>query len=163
MSFLGNIAAAESAKAIGNYNNKVYQQQAALKEKQKEQRRQIFNAVTRPQVVRKQETQYSQFLVNVFKSGAEFRPGTTPYLVGLENKNIDAFNIATAEFNAITESENIQNEAIMLRSQGEGELYKANLTARSQYIAAVGSLLGDANMAYGAYDKYSTRAKTTQS
>ena len=30
MSFLGNIAAAESAKAIGNYNNKVYQQQAAL-------------------------------------------------------------------------------------------------------------------------------------
>jgi hypothetical protein len=84
MSFLGNIAAAESAKAIGNYNNKVYQQQAALKEKQKEQRRQIFNTVTRPQVVRKQETQYSQFLVNVFKSGAEFRPGTTPYLVGFD-------------------------------------------------------------------------------
>ena len=95
MSFLGNIAAAESAKAIGNYNNKVYQQQAALKEKQKEQRRQIFNVVTRPQIVRKQEGEYSQFLVNALKSGAEFRPGTTPYLVGLENKNIQAFKYRT--------------------------------------------------------------------
>jgi hypothetical protein len=161
MSFLGNIAAAESAKAIGKYNNRVYQEQAALKEKQREQRRQIFNAVTRPQIVRKQESEYSQFLVNALKSGAEFRSGTSPYLVALENKNIQAFNIATAEFNAITESENLQNEAIMLRSQGAGELYKANLTARSQYFAAVGSLLSDANLAYSAYDRYSTRSKTT--
>jgi hypothetical protein len=157
MSFLGNIAAAESAKAIGNYNNKVYQQQAALTEKQKAQRQEIFNRIQRPQIVRQQEREYSSFLVNALNSGAEFRTGTTPYLVGLENKNIQAFNVATAEFNALNEAENIQNQAIMLRAQGEGELYKANLTARTQYISAVGSLLGDIGTGYNLYSTYSKK------
>lgn len=154
MSFLGNIAAAEQAKAIGKYNNSVYQQQAALTEKQKAQRQEIFNRIQRPQIVRQQEREYSSFLVNALNSGAEFRTGTTPYLVGLENKNIQAFNVAQAEFNALSDAENIQNQAIMLRAQGEGELYKANLTARTQYISAVGSLLGDINTGYGLYTKY---------
>lgn len=159
MSFLGNIAAAEQAKAIGNYNNKVYQQQAELTEKQRQQRQQVFNVIQRPQIARQQEREFSQFLVNVNKSGAELRGGESPYLVALENKNIQAFNIATAEFNALTDSENLQNQAIMLRSQGEGELFKANLTARTQYISAVGSLLGDLNMGYGAYTKYQAANK----
>ncbi len=157
MSFLGNIAAAQQAKAIGEYNNKVYQQQAALTEKQKAQRQEIFNRIQRPQIVRQQEREYSSFLVNALNSGAEFRTGTTPYLVGLENKNIQAFNVATAEFNALNEAENIQNQAIMLRAQGEGELYKANLTARTQYISAVGSLLGDIGTGYNLYSTYSKK------
>jgi hypothetical protein len=157
MSFLGNIAAAEQAKAIGKYNNSVYQQQAALTEKQKAQRQEIFNRIQRPQIVRQQEREYSSFLVNALNSGAEFRTGTTPYLVGLENKNIQAFNVATAEFNALSEAENIQNQAIMLRAQGEGELYKANLTARTQYISAVGSLLGDIGTGYNLYSTYSKK------
>jgi hypothetical protein len=157
MSFLGNIAAAEQAKAIGKYNNSVYQQQAALTEKQKAQRQEIFNRIQRPQIVRQQEREYSSFLVNALNSGAEFRTGTTPYLVGLENKNIQAFNVATAEFNALNEAENIQNQAIMLRAQGEGELYKANLTARTQYISAVGSLLGDIGTGYNLYSTYSKK------
>jgi len=160
MSFLGNIAAAQQAKAIGEYNNKVYQQQAALTEKQKAQRQEIFNRIQRPQIVRQQEREYSSFLVNALNSGAEFRTGTTPYLVGLENKNIQAFNVATAEFNALNEAENIQNQAIMLRAQGEGELYKANLTARTQYISAVGSLLGDIGTGYNLYSTYSKNSKT---
>jgi len=157
MSFLGNIAAAEQAKAIGKYNNSVYQQQAALTEKQKAQRQEIFNRIQRPQIVRQQEREYSSFLVNALNSGAEFRTGTTPYLVGLENKNIQAFNVATAEFNALSDAENIQNQAIMLRAQGEGELYKANLTARTQYISAVGSLLGDIGTGYNLYSTYSKK------
>ena len=157
MSFLGNIAAAEQAKAIGKYNNSVYQQQAALTEKQKAQRQEIFNRIQRPQIVRQQERDYSSFLVNVLNSGAEFRTGTTPYLVGLENKNIQAFNVAQAEFNALSDAENIQNQAIMLRAQGEGELYKANLTARTQYISAVGSLLGDIGTGYNLYSTYSKK------
>ena len=160
MSFLGNIAAAQQAKAIGEYNNKVYQQQAALTEKQKAQRQEIFNRIQRPQIVRQQEREYSSFLVNALNSGAEFRTGTTPYLVGLENKNIQAFNVATAEFNALSDAENIQNQAIMLRAQGEGELYKANLTARTQYISAVGSLLGDIGTGYNLYSTYSKNSKT---
>lgn len=156
MSFLGNIAAGQQAKAIGEYNNKVFNQQAALTEKQKAQRQEIFNRIQRPQIVRNQEREYSSFLVNALNSGAEFRTGTTPYLVGLENKNIQAFNVAQAEFNALTDAENIQNQAIMLRAQGEGELYKANLTARTQYVSAVGSLLGDINTGYGLYTKFNT-------
>jgi len=154
MSFLGNIAAAEQAKAIGNYNNKVYQQQAALTEKQKAQKQEIFNRIQRPQLQRQQDREYSSFFVNAINSGAEFRAGTTPYLVGLENKNIAAFNVAQAEFNTLVDQENIQNQAIMLRSQGEGELYKANLTARTQYISAVGSLLSDVGTGYNAYSNY---------
>lgn len=154
MSFLGNIAAAESAKAIGKYNNSVFEQQAKLTEAKKAQRQEIFNRIQRPQIVRNQDREYSSFFVNALNSGAEFRTGSTPYLVGLENKNIAAFNIATAEFNALTDAENIQNEAIMLRGQGQGELYKANLTARTQYISAIGSLLGDVGTGYNFYSNY---------
>ncbi len=154
MSFLGNIAAAQSAKAIGRYNNSVYQAQAELAEKRRAQKQQVFNAITRPQVVKSQEREFSNFLVSAMNSGAEFRSGTSPYLVALENKNIQAFNIAVNEFNALTEDQNMQNEAIMLKAAGQGELYKANLTARTQYISAVGSLLGDVGTGYNLYKNY---------
>ena len=85
MSFIGNIAAAQSAKAMGKYNESLAYQQAAYDRKKAAVREKVFNTIERPRFVKQQAAQYSNFFVNALRTGAEFREGTTPFLVGVEN------------------------------------------------------------------------------
>jgi hypothetical protein len=154
MSFLGNIAAAQQAKAIGKYNNDLYQQQADYAKAKAEQNAAIFDNVTKPRLVEQQTIQHSNLLVKILNSGADFRSGETGYLVNLKDLNNQAFDLAMATYNKTMDYQDQINNSLLLRSKGEGELYKGNLTARTQYISAVGSLLGDASTGYDLYSKY---------
>jgi len=143
MSFIGNIAGAQTAKAIGKFNNALLQSQARYTEAEAARQKQVFDVVEKPKLLDQQKRDYGDFIVGVMSSGAEFRPGTTPYFVGLENKNRQAFNIAYADYQAKIGQENLKNQSLLLQAQGRGELFKGQLTARSQYAAAAGSLLSD--------------------
>lgn len=154
MSFLGNIAAAEQAKAIGKYNNSLYQQQADYAKAKADQNAAVFDSVTKPRIVEQQNIQHSNLLVKILNSGADFRLGDTTYAVSLKDLNNQAFDLAMATYNKNMDYQDQVNNSLLLRSKGEGELYKGNLTARTQYISAVGSLLGDAASGYDLYTKY---------
>ena len=62
-------------------------------------REKVFNTIERPRFVKQQAAAYSNFFVNALRTGAEFREGTTPFLVGIENKNNQMLDLALADYN----------------------------------------------------------------
>jgi len=145
MSFLGNIAAAQTAKALGKYNSQNTYQQALYARKKAAINEKFYDQVTLPLLKRKQEKQRGELLVGILRSGAEARPGTTPYELMLENTYNQAFNLVMADYNKEMDKMDQLNQSLMLEAQATGQLYQGKLTARAQYFAAAGSLLGDAN------------------
>ena len=55
MSFIGNIAAAQTAKTIGKYNESVAYQQAAYDRKKAAVQQKVYDNIERPRFVKQQE------------------------------------------------------------------------------------------------------------
>ena len=65
MSFIGNLATAYSARAIGDYNARMYQQQAAYAKQQAVMREKAYDQLDRPRIVKKQALDFSNFFVSI--------------------------------------------------------------------------------------------------
>jgi len=141
MSFLGNLAAAGSAKAIGKYNASVAYEEAQYERKKAAVREEIYRTVEKPRLLDQQDQQYSKFFVDALNTGAEFREGTTPFLVGLKNKQLQSFDLAMADYNSKVAVTDQINQSLLIEARGRGEEFKGKMTANTQYMAALGSLL----------------------
>jgi hypothetical protein len=102
MSFIGNIAAAQSAKAIGKYNQSVLNQQSALQKAKTEVNRKVYNDVDRPRLIKNQNAAYDFLFVQALKSGAEVREGSSNYEVLMETKINQATDLAIEDYNSTT-------------------------------------------------------------
>lgn len=140
MSFLGNFAAAQSAKAIGNYNKALYDQQAKLQKAKTEANKKAYDDIYRVKLLEKQEGDFDNLFVSLLKSGAEFREGTTPYLVGLKAKNNQALDLAIEDYNSQTAYYDGINQSLLLQSKGIGEQFKGQLTARTETIKGISQI-----------------------
>ena len=89
MSALGNIAAAQTAKRIGAYNAKVTRMERNFLAAKAEVNKKFYANVTLPLLKKKQAKEKANLFVSILRSGAEFRGGTTPYEVMLENLGIN--------------------------------------------------------------------------
>jgi len=147
MSFIGNFAAAQSAKAIGQYNQSVYYQQAAYGRKKAEINKKTYDQVTKPLLLRKFKKDYSNQFVNALASGAEIRAGDSPYLALLDLKYNQATELVIADFNAEMDQTELINESLLLQAKGTGARFKGDMTARAENIKGVASLLSTANSA----------------
>ncbi len=141
MSFIGNIAAAQSAKAIGSYNRAVFNQQWKYEDAKAKAKAKVYDQVTRPKLIDDQNFAYSQFFVDALNTGAEFRPGETTWLVGLRNKQKMALDLAMADYNKEVERIDGVNTALLIKAKGDAAKYKGLLTAQTEYIKAGASLL----------------------
>ena len=141
MSFIGNIAAAQSAKAIGKYNESLAYQQAAYDRKKAAIREKVYNNIERPRFIDQQEQAMANFRVSAFRSGAEYRDGTTPFLVGVENLQNQLLDLSLNDYNQQVKQNDIINQSILIQARGQGERFKGELTARTEYMKAAGSLL----------------------
>ena len=63
----------------------------------------------------------------------------------LENNVNQAFNVLIADYNSTMDYNDQLNQSLMLEAKAQGQEYAGRMTARSQYFAAAGSLLSDAN------------------
>ena len=147
MSFIGNFAAAQSAKAIGQYNQSVYYQQAAYGRKKAEINKKTYDQVTKPLLLRKFKKDYSNQFVNALASGAEIRAGDSPYLALLDLKYNQATELVIADFNAEMDQTELINESLLMQAKGTGARFKGDMTARAENIKGVASLLSTANSA----------------
>jgi hypothetical protein len=145
MSALGNIAAAQSAKSISAYNAKVTRMERDFIEAKAEVNKKFYNNVTKPLLLKNQEKARDNLFVNVLRSGVEFREGTTPYDVMLENNVNSAFNVVIADYNDEMDYNDQLNQSVLLEAKAQGQEFSGKMTARAQKFAAVGSLLSDAN------------------
>ena len=141
MSAIGNIAAAQTAKTIGKYNERLAYEQAAYDRKKAAVQQKVFDTIERPRFVKQQEKAYSNFFVNALRTGAEFREGTTPFLVGVENRSNQMLDLALADYNQKVVFNDQINQSLLLEARGRGERLKGDLTARAEYMKAAGSLL----------------------
>ena len=147
MSFIGNFAAAQSAKAIGQYNQSVYYQQAAYARKKAAINKKTYDQVTKPLLLRKFKKDYSNQFVNALASGAEIRAGDSPYLALLDLKYNQATELVIADFNAEMDQTELINESLLMQAKGTGARFKGDMTARAENIKGVASLLSTANSA----------------
>ena len=147
MSFIGNFAAAQSAKAIGQYNQSVYYQQAAYGRKKADINKKTYDQVTKPLLLRKFKKDYSNQFVNALASGAEIRAGDSPYLALLDLKYNQATELVIADFNAEMDQTELINESLLIQAKGTGARFKGDMTARAENIKGVASLLSTANSA----------------
>jgi len=141
MSALGNIAAAQTAKTIGKYNEAVAYQEAAYARKKAAIQQKVYDNVERPRLLEAQEQQFSNFFVDALRTGAEYREGTTPFIVGVKNKQNQLFDLALADYNTKVQVNDQVNQSLLLQARGQGERLKGDLTARAEYAKAAGSLL----------------------
>jgi len=141
MSFIGNIAAAQSAKALGKYNQSVAYQEAAYERKKAAIREKVYNQIERPRFLDQQEQAYSNFFVSALGTGAEYREGTTPFFVGLRNKQNIINEIAMADYNNTVSVNDLKNQSILLQAKASGERFKGEITRSAAYAKAGGSLL----------------------
>ena len=148
MSFLGNLAAAGSAKAIGKYNASVAYQEAQYERKKAAVREEIYRTVEKPRLLDQQDQQYSNFFVQALNTGAEFREGTSPFLVGLKNKQLQSFDLAMADYNSKTAVTDQINQSLLIEARGRGEEFKGKMTANTEYMKAAGSLLSMGSQSY---------------
>ena len=139
MSFIGNFAAAQSAKAIGRYNERSVYQQAQLQRQKTEVAREVYNKVDRPRLVKKQDSEYDFLFVRALKSGAEIREGESPYLALLEAGVNQATDLAIADFNSRQAFYDGMNQSLLTESKAIGERFKGDLTARTETIKGIGS------------------------
>ena len=149
MSFIGNIAAAHTAKAIGNYNKAVYDQQYKYETAKQKAKEAFYEKVERPKLIDDQIFAYSQFFVDALNTGAEFRPGETTWLVALRNKQKMALDLSMADYNKEVERIDGVNTALLIKAKGDAAYYKGSLMARTEYIKAGASLL---TTAYKSHD-----------
>ena len=141
MSFIGNFAAAQSARAIGKYNEGVFRQRADLQRARTAQNKAIYDKLDRPRLVKKQDSEYDFLFVRALKTGAEVREGTSPYLALLEAKYNQATDLSIADFRSNQANFDGLNESLLLESKAAGARFKGDLTARTETIKGVGSLL----------------------
>lgn len=143
MSFIGNIAAAQTARELGKYNQSVYYQQAKLAQIKTETAKKAYDEIERKRLVKFQEDQYDNLFVNLLRSGAEVRLGDTPYEVLLETKYNQMTDLAIEDFNSKQAYYDGINQSLLLQSKGVGENFKGQLTARAEYFKAAGSMAGN--------------------
>ena len=147
MSFIGNFAAAQSAKAIGAYNQSVYYEQAAYERKKAEVNKRTYDQVTKPLLLRKFNKDYSNQFVSALASGAEIRDGDSPYLALLDLKYNQATELVIADFNSEMDQTELINNSLLMQAKGTGARFKGDMTARAENIKGVASLLSTANSA----------------
>ena len=147
MAFIGNFAAAQSAKAIGAYNQSVFYEQAAYGRKKAAINRKTYDQVTKPLLLRKFNKDYSNQFVNALATGAEIREGDSPYLALLDLKFNQATELVIADFNAEMDQTELINESLLIQAKGTGARFKGDMTARAENIKGVASLLSTANSA----------------
>ena len=147
MSFIGDIVAAKSAAAIGEYNAAVNTEQAKYWNAKAEQDRAIFHQLDRPRLVKQQNRDYSNFFVNTLMTGAEF--SGTNYAMALAYKIEQGTDLVIADHNeSIAFMEN-RNQSLLYETKALGDIYKGKLGKVTGYAKATGSLLSTANQQYG--------------
>ncbi len=141
MAFIGDIIGGYAAKQLGNYNQALYNQKAAINTRNAEIKKKTFEQVDLPRIkaqqVRDQASQFVKFL----NSGVDAsRIGDTPYLVMLDQLTEDAFEVTVQTYNSTLTYEQELNNSLIMQAQGKGEAYKGKVAQAAGYAKAAGDI-----------------------
>ena len=147
MAFIGSLVAAQTARAIGEYNAKVNRQQAAYWDAKAAQQRTAYNQIDRPRLLKQQQRERSNFFVNTLMTGAEF--SGTNYAMALAFDYEAGTDLVIADYNESVEFLENRNQSLLFEQKAMTDIYKGKLGQVAEYAKAGGSLLSMANKNYG--------------
>ena len=141
MAFVGNILGGYGSKLSGRYNEALYKQQAALEKRNAEIKKQTFENIALPRLLKAQERNKSTLFVNLLKSGVDVdRVGETPYLMLLEQNIEDAYDVSIARYNSRVTYQNELNRSLLTEARGASEAYKGELAFMTGLAKAGGDI-----------------------
>ena len=141
MAFFGNILGAYAAKATAKYNQSLLNQEAALARRNAEIKEKTFENIELPRLLKTQERNKSNLLVNLLKSGVDVdRVGQTPYLMLLEQNIEDAYDVSIARYNSRVTYQNEINRSLLTEARGRGEAFKGEMAFRTGIAKAAGDI-----------------------
>tara|TARA_R100001594_G_scaffold138138_3_gene181625 strand:- start:655 stop:1116 length:462 start_codon:yes stop_codon:yes gene_type:complete len=141
MSFIGSFFGGYAAKKAGEFNQQLFNQQAAIERRNAEIKRQTFDNVELPRLLKAQERNKSTLFVNLLKSGVDVdRVGETPYLMLLEQNIEDAFDVSMARYNSRVTFENEINRSLLTQARGAAESYKGDLAFTTGILKGAGDI-----------------------
>ena len=141
MAFVGNIFGAYAARAAGSYNQSLLYQEAALARRNAEIKEKTFENIELPRLLKTQERNKSNLLVNLLKSGVDVdRVGQTPYLMLLEQNIEDAYDVSIARYNSRVTYQNEINRSLLTEARGRGEAFKGEMAFRTGIAKAAGDI-----------------------
>ena len=143
MSFIGSIFGGYAARQVGRYNQGLFNQQAAIEKRNAEIKKQTFENILLPKLLKDQDRNKSTLLVNLLKSGVDIdRVGSTPYLMMLEQRVEDSFDVSLARYNSRVTYQNEVNRSLLTQARGRGEAFKGELAYRVGIAKGIGQAAG---------------------
>ena len=141
MSFIGKIFGGYAARQVGRFNQRLYNQQAAIDKRNAEIKLSTFDNVTKPRLIKSYARNKSNLLVNLLKSGVDVdRVGETPYLIMLDQEMENDFDLALATYNSQVTFQNEVNRSLLTEAKGRGERFKGDLAFRTGILKGAGDI-----------------------
>ena len=141
MSFIGSFFGGYAAKKAGEFNEDLFNKQAAIERRNAEIKLKTFEEVTKPRLIKSYARNKSNLLVNLLKSGVDVdRVGETPYLMMLEQEFENDFDLSLATYNSQVTYQNELNRSLLTEARGAGEKYKGELAFRTGILKGAGDI-----------------------
>jgi len=144
MSFFGDVFGGKAAMQAANYNAKIMERNAKIKDQEAEQIMSVHNNYNLPKFDKTIEAIHGQTRVAYLKSGVTMSgtPLETMYANELElqtDRDIMTYNAENAK-------DQKENEAIQMRADADLAIWRGKVAKKASYYAAGQSLLTTAGM-----------------
>ena len=139
MSFFGDIFGGKAAQAAANYNAKIMERNAKIKDQEAEQIMSVHNNYSLPKFDRTVEQIQGQTTVAYLSSGAAYSRTVIDALYAQELELQTDRDIMT--YNAENARDQKENEAIQMRADADLSRWRGKVAKKASYYAAGQSLL----------------------
>ena len=139
MSFFGDIFGGKAAQAAANYNAKIMERNAKIKEQEAEQIMSVHNNYNLPKFDRTVDQIHGQTTVAYLSSGVTYSGTVIDALYAQELELQTDRDIMT--YNAENVRDQKENEAIQLRAEADLSRWRGKVAKKASYYAAGQSLL----------------------
>ena len=144
MSFFGDIFGGKAAMAAANYNAKIMERNAKIKEQEAEQIMSVHNNYNLPKFDRTVDQIQGQTTVAYLSSGVTYSGTVIDALYAQELELQTDRDIMT--YNAENARDQKENEAIQMRADADLSRWRGKVAKKASYYAAGQSLLNTAMM-----------------
>ena len=148
MSFFGDIYAGKAANAAANYNAKIQERNAAMKEQEAKQIMSVHNDYSLPRFDRTVEEIQGATKTSYLVRGAALEG--TPLEMMYEQEIQLQTDRDIMDYNAENARDQANNEAIMARADADMQRWRGKVAKKASYYAAGQSLLGTGMMIHNA-------------
>ena len=148
MSFFGDLMAGDAAQKASNYNAKLLERDAQVKDQEAKQGYAVYTDYDLPRFNDNAEKLEGEIITSYATSGAEL--SGTFLEVALDNQLNLERDRDMLKYNAETVRDQKFNDAINLRAEASIEKFRGKVARKASYYAAGQSLLNQANTRQGA-------------